>query len=228
MVAIPYIDIHTHSAKKDAGVVTVQNIFPGAEIVGFTGRNFYSVGLHPWFLKGLANNNLQLNLVEDALELDHVVMIGECGLDKTRPEFDEQKRVFEAQAFMAEEFRKPLIIHCVKAWNEIVELHDKMHPECDWILHGYNGGVEITRALEKRGLFFSFGEALLKNRPKVAESFSSLPLEKIFIETDEFDGDIREVYRKGAQMKNITADDFKKSVWQNFNRIENIMVNSFE
>lgn len=223
MIEVPYIDIHTHSAQNRVDVVTVENLSPGENIPEFTGRNFYSVGLHPWVLKSVKENNRQLNLVEDALELDQVFFVGECGLDKIHPAFDEQKRVFEAQAFMAEEFNKPLIIHCVKAYNEVMALHDKMHPQSSWMLHGYSGGVETTKQLENRGFLFSFGKTLLKNGSKVINSFKSLPLEKIFLETDDLDVGIEEIYRQGALLKSISVSELKNAVWQNFNRIENIL-----
>src|SRR5665811_208693 len=159
MNPIPYIDIHTHSDRNEKGKVTVQNVYPGEGFASFTGRNFYSVGLHPWHIKTPQENNELLVMVEDALEFDHVIFIGECGLDKNAAtNFEDQMRIFEAQAFMAEEFKKPLIIHCVKAHNEVLELHKKMHPEMPWIMHGYNGNLQITQQLEKRGILFSLGE----------------------------------------------------------------------
>jgi TatD DNase family protein len=227
MYSVPYINVHTHSAKKSVQTITVQNIFPGDRFAAFSGRNFYSVGLHPWFLKSPEENNIQLNLVEEALEFDPVIFVGECGVDKTRPAFDEQMRVFKAQVFMAEEFKKPLVIHCVKAYNEVLELHDKLHPETDWILHGYSGGVEMTKQLEKRGLFFSFGAVLLKSGSKAIDSFRYLPVEKIFFETDEFEGNVKQIYSRGAKLKNVSLETMSKAVWANFNRIENIAINSF-
>ena len=118
MYSIPFIDIHTHPFRNEKDTITVQNIYPGEGFAAFSGRNFYSVGLHPWHIKSYPENNEALVMVEDALEFDHVIFIGECGLDKNcGTDFNEQFRVFEAQAFMAEEYRKPLIIHCVKALN---------------------------------------------------------------------------------------------------------------
>ncbi len=95
---------------------------------------------------------------------------------KVDTDFEEQKRVFEAQAFMAEEFRKPLIIHCVSAYNEVLELHNKLHSQMPWIMHGYSGNIQITKQLEKRGFLFSFGEKLFQPNAKVIESFKYLPL----------------------------------------------------
>lgn len=223
MNPIPYIDIHTHSVRNEKGKVTVQNVYPGEGFASFTGRNFYSVGLHPWHIKTPQENNELLVMVEDALEFDHVIFIGECGLDKNAAtNFEEQMRIFEAQAFMAEEFKKPLIIHCVKAHNEVLELHKKMHPEMPWIMHGYNGNLQITQQLEKRGILFSLGENLFKSNSKVIESFNYLSIEKVFFETDEFDGGVEQMYKQAARLRNTPVEVIQKKIWENFNRIENI------
>ena len=221
MNPIPYIDIHTHPFIKETDTITVQNIYPGEDFAAFEGRNFYSVGLHPWHIKSRDQNNAELIMLEEAAEFNHVIFIGECGLDKkSETDFEEQKRVFEAQAFIAEEYKKPLIIHCVKAFNEVLELNIKIHPKMPWIMHGYNGNIQITQQLEKRGIMFSFGENLFISDSKAVESFKYLPVEKIFFETDEFDGEVEKIYLQGARLKNISVEILKQSVWRNFNSIE--------
>lgn len=228
MYSVPFIDIHTHSEKFEREIVTVRNLFPGDGFAAFTGRNFYSMGLHPWHIKTPDENNRLLQMVEEALDFDHVCFIGECGLDKVaNSDFEEQKRVFRAQAFMAEEFKRPLIIHCVKAYSDILEFHKKLHPEMPWIMHGYNANVQISQQLGEKGVLFSFGESIFKNNSKSAESIKYLPLEKIFFETDEYDGDIEDMYAKGAELKNISIETLRKAVWSNFSRVENSLLSRF-
>ena len=126
MKKIPFIDIHTHISGQERDTVTVKNIFPGEAIPAFTGKDFFSAGLHPWYIMSQKENNELLQIMEDALELDHVIFVGECGLDKyVKNDFDEQIRVFEAQVLMSEEFQKPLILHCVRAYYEIIQIHNQ-------------------------------------------------------------------------------------------------------
>ena len=161
-------------------------------------------------------------MVEDAMEFDHVCFIGECGLDKiVSTDFEEQKRVFRAQIIMAEEFKKPLVVHCVKAYNEVLEIRNEFHPTMPWIMHGYNGSVEQTIQMAEKGILFSFGENLYRPNSKAVESFRHLPLEKIFFETDEYDGDVKCMYEKGAELKNVTVENLVEAVWNNFSRVEN-------
>lgn len=228
MAAIPFIDIHTHPNRIESETIVVQNIYPGDGFAAFSGRNFYSVGLHPWHLKTLEENNEMMEMVEDALEFDHVCFVGECGLDKkTELDFDEQLRVFKAHAIIAEEFKRPLIIHCVKSYNEILEIHKKVHPEMPWILHGYHGNIETTKQLGKRGILFSFGKSIFSKNSKSIESLKILPMEKIFFETDEYDKDVEKIYERAAVLKNVSLDILKTEVWSNFNRIESSLISRF-
>ncbi len=228
MQSIPYVDIHTHLPRAEKETITVQNIFPGEGLAAFSGRNFYSVGLHPWHIKTPRGNDKMLAQVEEALELDHVIFVGEAGLDKrSKTSFKEQGRVFEAQAFMAEEYRKPLIVHCVKAYSEVLEVHEKMSPKMTWIFHGYNGSIEITRQLAARNFLFSFGSALFLPGAKAIGSFKILPLNKIFFETDEHEGEVWHMYNQGACLKSIPEEEIAMAVWDNFNRIENKLVSRF-
>ena len=228
MKTAPFVDLHTHPDRIETDTIVVQNIFPGDGFAAFSGRNFYSVGLHPWHLSESSENNIMLEMVEDALKFDHVCFVGESGLDKViNVNFEEQLRIFKAHVFFSEEFRKPLIIHCVKAYNEIFELHVKLRPEMPWIMHGYRGNLELTKQLAKRGILFSFGKSLLREDSKSIESLKYLPMEKIFFETDEFDLTVEEVYKKAAVLKNVSLNILKNEVWNNFNRIESSLLARF-
>ncbi len=228
MNPVPFIDIHTHPVRVEPETIIVQNIFPGDGFAAFSGRNFYSVGLHPWYLKTPDENNEMLKKVEDTLEFDHVCFVGECGPDKNiAVDFGEQIRVFKAQIFIAEEFKRPLIIHCVKAYNEVFELHRKLHPEMPWIMHGYQGNVQTTQLLGKREIFFSFGKSLFDKNSKSIESLKCLPMEKIFFETDEFEGSVEKIYERAAILKNVLPEILKIEVWNNFNRIESSLISRF-
>jgi len=220
---LPYIDVHTHHINQKSDIVSVRNLFPGDNFAAFNGKNFLSVGLHPWCLKSKEENNEALELAEDALEFDHVIFVGETGPDpNAETNFDEQIRVFEAQAFMAEEYDKPMIIHCVKAYNEVIRIHKKLHPRQPWILHGYNGNLQETEQLSKANFLFSFGAFLFNKKAKALDSYKHLPVDRIFFETDESEYELKNIYSQGALLKNIAVEELKEKVWENFNRLENV------
>jgi TatD DNase family protein len=164
-------------------------------------------------------------MVKETLENDHVCFVGECGLDKlAKTNFDEQIRVFMAHVVLAEEWKRPVIIHCVRAYNEILELHMKIKPETPWILHGYTGGLALTKQLANRGFYFSFGKSLFNPKSKSIESLRWLPLDRMFFETDEFMGNVDEVYQIAAILKDVSPELLKREVWNNFNIVESSLI----
>ena len=96
-----------------------------------------------------------------------------------------------------------------------------------WIMHGYRGNAQITQLLAKHGIFFSFGMSLFDDHSKSVESLRYLPMEKIFFETDEFDGEVESIYEKAAILKNVSLDILKIEVWNNFHRIESSLISRF-
>jgi TatD DNase family protein len=110
----------------------------------------------------------------------------------------------------------------VKAYNEIIGMYNKLQPPVPWILHGYAGNPGITSQLVRGNILFSFGEILFKREAKAIDSFRDLPPERIYLETDESERDIREIYERASEIKKISIGQLKHEIWKNFNRIENI------
>ena len=119
--------------------------------------NYYSVGIHPW--KAGAVREEEWRLLREAAEHPAVLAIGEAGLDKLMPIKPAlQMAVFEKQILLAEAMGKPLIIHCVKAFNELVELKRKFRPNVPWVVHGFRNNVNIARMLLREDIRLSIGE----------------------------------------------------------------------
>jgi len=225
MNPVPFVDIHTHLNRYELETIVVQNISPGETVAGFSGRNFYSVGLHPWHIKSEEVNDVLISMIKETLENDHVCFVGECGLDKiVKTNFDEQVRVFRAQVVLAEEWKRPVIIHCVRAYNEILELHKRLKPETPWILHGYSGGLVITKQLAARGFYFSFGKSLFNPKSKSIESLRWLSPDRIFFETDEWNGNVDDIYQQAALLHKISPELLRQEVWNNFNIVESSLI----
>ena len=198
-----YIDIHTHKDYSSPEYVTVKNVYPGEGFGAFHGYNYYSIGLHPWHIKSKEENNRLLKLVEEAAKLDHVAFIGECGLDKLcGTNQEEQERVFLKQVDIAERLNKPLIIHCVKSYDRLLEFR-KNKTKTPWILHGFGGPFEQAEQLAQFGLKFSFGKNLLNEQSKAQDACKNLPLGSFYIETDEYSGSIEDIYQKVSELKEM-------------------------
>jgi TatD DNase family protein len=78
-------------------------------------------------------------IIEEKLKDENCFALGECGLDKiTASDFELQKVVFKKQIQLSEKHQKPLIIHCVKAHQELIEIKKELKPKQVWIFHGFN------------------------------------------------------------------------------------------
>jgi TatD DNase family protein len=217
---MPLIDIHTHQAPEENGNLFIQNIFPADEMMSLQPGGFYSVGLHPWFIINNQSYKNELHQLEQKAVLPEVVAIGECGLDKlANTESQLQLEVFVQQCQIAESVNKPLIIHCVKSYNEISHLKRRMKPKVPWILHGYTGNEMITKQLITLDFYFSLGKILLSDNSHIKETLEKLPVDHLFFETDEWKRPVREIYDKYAELKGITMDSLAEQIMWNFRQV---------
>jgi len=211
-----YINIHTHGALKTPDIFSVENIMAHegrapADVSGIA----YTYGIHPWFL----NNENHDQLIKSVKEISgdpRIFAIGEAGLDKLKGASpDLQISTFEEQIAISEERNKPLIIHCVRAWDELLASHKKLHPEMPWLVHGFRGSVELARQLLSKGVYLSFWFDFVL-RAESADLFKSLPEDRIFLETDGADVDIRDIYKKVSKDMDIDVNELKSIILSNF------------
>lgn len=199
-----YVDIHTHQEKEGK---TILNCYPH-EFCPKDGR-WYSVGIHPWYVSGASLTDDFEKLKECACH-PQVLALGECGLDKrSETDMDLQAIVFERQIELSEEIQKPMILHVVHVYNEIIRLRKEMKPRQPWIIHGFRGKAEIAAQLLRVGFYLSFGEHFS------LESLHTIPLDRLFIETDESLLPIEGIYSKVAEGLSITSDILEKRIEEN-------------
>lgn len=209
-----FYDIHTHSELNSKQVFAIHNVYPNSD-------NFsqpFSIGIHPWFLKKETYEN-ELLLIEQKLQHHNFYAIGECGLDKAiETNFDFQKEIFIKQIELSEKYQKPIIIHCVRAFQEIIELGKLYKPSQPWIIHGFQKGKQLAFSLIKNGFYISFGEVVLKNS-EIQTVISEISLDKIFLETDDSEIKIHEIYQKVSILKQVTLEELQEKIHKNFKRI---------
>ncbi|WP_438989149.1 TatD family hydrolase [Polaribacter sp.] len=209
-----FIDIHTHKKQLSENVFSVANKYPVS--LDFTSP--FSIGIHPWFIN---KNKIEAELLILAKKLQHknCVALGECGLDKViKTDFELQKTVFKKQIQLSEKYQKPLIIHCVKAYQDIVELKKELKPTQVWLVHGFNKNWQVAQSLLKNGILLSFGTAMI-NHKKLQEVVAKVPLEKLFLETDDKDDAIVEVYVKLAKLKGVPLEILQQKIQENFKQL---------
>ena len=197
-----FVDIHTHLDNQ-----SVIKIVDGDEV-----RILETVGVHPWDV--VSGENFQFSP-------DTTFAIGEVGLDKVHKEtFEKQVEVFEEMIRLSESYRKPMIIHCVRAYSEIIEMRKKTKATMPWMIHGYNSSVETMRQLLKYDMYISLGEVLYRNENQAVEILKNLPLDRLFLETDVSGRDIKDVYSKAAKLMNCEVEFLCKQIFENYGRLE--------
>ena len=215
----PFVDIHTHFKNNDADVISVLNITQQEYLIPNIPPQYFSAGLHPWFLSK-ANFETDLNKLTQLIDNQSVIFLGECGLVRLKGEdLAFQTQVFEAQIRLAESFSKPVVIHCVKAFNEIIAIKKRLKPRVPLIIHGYNQNKTILINLVMSDFYISFGKAIFKKESNAAQALQFIPLNRVFLETDNMDMSIKTVYEKAAEVLNMDLKDLKKIIFDNFNRI---------
>lgn len=210
-----FIDIHTHHNSKGKGAASILNIFPDEAIPEHA---FFSKSIHPWYIDN-ENIEKQLSWLQEDLKNPHYLAIGECGLDKKCAiDFHLQQEVFEKQLIIAELFTKPVIIHCVGAFQELITLKKKLKISVPLIIHGFSKGLQLAQDLVHHGFYLSFGKRILESE-KLNEVISNIPQDSFFLETDNSNSvTIQEVY---SYVSSILNNDINLLMIQNFNRIFN-------
>ena len=212
-----FIDIHTHDSGVISGIYAVENLMAHEER---TPENIKdqpcTYGIHPWHLSS-GNIDQFIGNVKSAVSASNLVAVGEAGFDKLRgPDMQTQVRAFESQVVISEETRKPLYIHCVRAWDELMPAHKRLRPKMPWLIHGFRGNTELAMQLLAKGMYISFWFDFVI-RPESSKLLKSLPEDRIFLETDGADVDIRTIYKKVASDLDMEVDELKKVFLRNFN-----------
>lgn len=208
------LDIHTHHAPDNTNHA-IENIVLNdnkRNAVSLQPNHYYSVGYHPWYITPDGQEDWK-RLTEIASK-PNVLAIGEAGLDKlANTSLSTQEVVFRKQIQLAEELRKPLIIHSVRTLNTMVQLKKELKPAAPWIIHGFRGKKEMAKELIKHGFYLSFGEKYHK------EALLSTPIEKMFFETDESKEPIHHIYEQAARILSISTNELIDKIQQNIHNL---------
>jgi len=209
-ISTPYINIHTHSINTGNELV-VLNVYPSDTLPDHV---YLSSGIHPWYTDDWEK---QMQRLKELAADNRIVAIGECGLDtKSKTPMEVQKKIFSQQVELSETFNKPLIIHCVKAFNELIQIHKKLKPAMPWIIHGFNPNMEIANRCLELQMKLSFGKSLLLENIQQESIIQHIPVSSVFLETDESEIAITELYNRYAAIKELPLESLKTEMMNNF------------
>ena len=216
-MVLKYINLHTHHFTNNNDVIEIVNRYPNELCENI---NNFSIGIHPWHI----NENTfetELKLIEQKINLPNCMAIGECGLDKRIDiPLSLQTDIFELHLLLAEKHNKPVIIHCVAAFNELIAIKNKLKLTIPLIIHGFSKNENVAKSLLDAGFYISFGKYIMTN-PTLAEVLFKIPKDKLFLETDSSDFKIEDVYNKAASIKGILPEEVKSIIQKNFELVFN-------
>lgn len=220
---VPFVDIHTHISSGNDQIIAVQSLF--LQEVNSLVASPFTAGIHPWHATK-ANPEKVRGMLENLEVQPQLVAIGETGLDKPCGlDYTTQKKIFELHIEFAEKNHKPLIIHSVKSWDDMVGYLKKV--KVPFVLHGYTAGVELTKHIISLHGNFSLGKSILSATPDKRMAIREIPIGSLFMETDGATVTIEEIYSEVAKNRDIPLDDLKSQIYKNFRFLffnENIAV----
>ena len=210
-----FINLHTHKFSNLSDVIDVVNQYPWEFDASIPN---YSIGIHPWYID---ENRLEsdLEIIKEKLQFNECLALGECGLDKRiEIPLDLQISVFKKQLEIVKQTKKPIVLHCVAAYDEVIAIKREMKIENPMIIHGFSKNEQVAKSLLNNGFYLSFGKYLLRN-PDLEKVFTFAPENQILLETDTIEESIYQVYEKAASIKGISVEEMKTIVFTNFSRI---------
>ncbi|MBW7675170.1 TatD family hydrolase [Chryseobacterium chendengshani] len=205
-----FFDFHHHKKNIPGGIYNLQT---GSQPSAVS----FSAGIHPQDIQQ-ENIKNQFDWLQSVIT-DNCFAIGECGLDGLISlDMKIQEDVFLRQIKIANEFKKPLIIHCVKKFYEVISFRKKS--EQAMIIHGFNKKQSVANDLLRNNFYLSFGKAVLYHL-SLQDTLKTVPLDKLFLETDNDDFDIKELYQKVSEIKKISIEQLQKKIIENLETIKN-------
>ena len=219
-------------------ICTTLDSFERIKTIIETDKMIYGTyGIHPHETE---NNTVNKNTIIKAVkENNKIIGVGETGLDffYNHSNRDKQISSFKAHIEASIELNKPLIIHSRNAESETFDiLNSYKNSELKILMHCFTGSLEFSKKLLTLDAFFSAsGIITFKNSTDLQDTFKTIPLEKLLIETDSpflapipmrgkknEPSFIKYTLEKLSILKETTVKEMSCLTTKNFNKLFNI------
>lgn len=164
--------------------------------------------------------------MENLLKQDKIDAIGEIGFDfynnSESKTIEKQTEYWNTQIEFAIQYKKPIVIHSVKATNFILKENKKLKKVPAVLFHGSKIPFSESEYLLKSGVnaFFSFGKPLLKDNKTAIECVTKLPLDRLCFETDSpyqlQETEIAALYKKASIIRKVSEEEICKILEKGF------------
>lgn len=217
-----YLNFHAHRQKPANNEIVIQSLFLQDNLITpKSDKIFFTAGLHPWHANQLSEKEIEDKLVK-LIETKSIIAVGEAGLDKLKgPDLQTQEKVFKIHVAVAEKYNLPVIVHSVKAHNEILKLKIDSNSQIPWVLHHYSGSKQLAMDLIDHGFYLSLSYHIDNGNSRLSQYLGELPIDKIFLETDDFNVNIKQLYKVVCEKFKITEQELKKQLIKNLKKLIN-------
>ena len=177
--------------------------------------DYYCAGIHPWDVAKLESLSQKLFNLRKVIQGKKCVALGEVGIDRNYPDLEKQKKLMIEQLELAVEFDLPVVIHSVKAINDVLFILKKFPENLKVYLHGINLNEQELNEVNKRKYFIGLGPQFF-NRSKIQKIIHSIPKDKILIETDDTGLSINQIFETLSLRLGRDSENLKFQLNSNF------------
>lgn len=216
----PYVDFHTHLRRGDAlEILNVDALDEAAVRAAMASECPFSLGIHPWHAAATEEQLSEaLARVENGVVNSRFVVVGECGLDfAVEVDREVQRVVFERQVRLARRLSRPIVLHCVRAFEEVMNVLRTERVERA-VFHSFIGSVEQAKRVAREGYVCSFSPRSLAS-PRTCEAIRQIALSALLVERDESAQPIEEIYEQIATLRGCSAEELRTIVFENYKRL---------
>jgi TatD DNase family protein len=204
-----YIDFHTHTRREDAPTDMCE-IVSSASVLDVP----FTLERHPWTTTSILSE-LEEKVIRSHLHHQNCLGLGEIGLDKVKgPPIAEQITILRQLLGIASDEKKSVVLHCVRAFDEMIALKKEFGGIEKWAIHGFAKHPDLAKQLIQHGFYLSLNVAKLKHP---LDLLSSIPLNKLFLETDDSEELIEENYLCAAKCLKMDAAELIAQIARNAN-----------
>lgn len=210
-----FLNFHTHRAAVSPSETVVRNLsapYSDGNSEECIAEGWFSAGIHPWYVP--EDCGPAFSRLAELWRSPCCIALGEAGLDKCcRTPFPLQREVFVRQLEEAGAYGLPVVIHCVRAWGELLEVRKQVRPAVPCVVHGFRGGPALAGQLLDNGFYLSFGFRFHER------SLTLCPSDRLFLETDEDSRSVEELYHMAARLRGCLPGELGRQCRKNLRDI---------
>lgn len=204
-----HIDFHTHT-RRELAPMDACAIVSSARVLD----TLFTLERHPWTTTSILSESEKETFISH-LHHPNCLGLGEIGLDKVKgPPLAEQIAILRQLLQIASNEKKSVVLHCVKAFDEVIALKKEFGGIEKWAIHGFAKHPDLAKQLVQQGFYLSVNVSRMKQPSDV---LSAIPVDKLFLETDDGEELIEENYLCAAKCLKMDAAELTAQIARNAN-----------